>query len=252
MEVLAPQDSPVKYHALATDYDGTIAHDGLVDEPTMAGLRRARGAGLRLVMVTGRELTDLIHTFPHASLFDRVVAENGAVLYDPRSRAIETLAAPPPPALIERLSREAVPISVGRSIVATVEPYEHQVLAAIRDLGLEWHVIFNKGSVMALPAEVTKATGLVPALGALGIDPEQTAGVGDAENDHTFLRMCGLAVAVDNALPSLKDIADVVTSGARGAGVTEFIDRLLAGEFDDGEAATDAETRPGGSTTLKD
>ena len=174
----------MKYQALATDYDGTIAHDGLVDEPTIQGLRRARDAGLRLVMVTGRELTDLFHTFAHASLFDRVVAENGAVLYEPASRAIETLASAPPPALIARLSREAVPISVGLSIVATVEPYEHQVLAAIRDLGLEWHVIFNKGSVMALPAEVTKATGLAPALDALGIDPEHTAGVGDAENDH--------------------------------------------------------------------
>ena len=235
----------MKYQALATDYDGTIAHDGLVDEPTIQGLRRARDAGLRLVMVTGRELTDLFHTFAHSSLFDRVVAENGAVLYEPASRAIELLASAPPPALIARLSREAVPISVGHSIVATVEPYEHQVLAAIRDLGLEWHVIFNKGSVMALPAEVTKATGLAPALDALGIDPEHTAGVGDAENDHSFLRMCGLAVAVDNALPGVKDIADVVTSGARGAGVTEFIDRLLAGEFDDGEAG---QARRNGST----
>ena len=60
----------------------------------------------------------------------------------------------------------------------------------------------------------------------------QTIGVGDAENDQAFLRMCGLAVAVDNALPAVKDMADIVTSGARGAGVTELIARLFAGEFD--------------------
>ena len=222
----------MKYLVLATDYDGTIAHDGVVDETTVEALGRARDAGMYLVMVTGRELSDLFNTFAHSSIFHRIVAENGAVLYHPASKVVETLASGPPPALVERLTREAVPMSVGHSIVATVEPHEHQVLAAIRDLGLEWHVIFNKGSVMALPADVTKATGLAPALAALGVAPEHTVGIGDAENDQAFLRMCGLAVAVDNALPAVKDMAHVVTRGARGAGVKELIERLLAGEFE--------------------
>ena len=95
---------------------------------------------------------------------------------------------------------------------------------AIRDLGLEWHVIFNKGSVMALPSEVTKARGLQPALDSLGLTTLETIGVGDAENDQVFLRLCGLAVAVDNALPTVKELADIVTAGARGAGVTELIE----------------------------
>jgi hydroxymethylpyrimidine pyrophosphatase-like HAD family hydrolase len=223
----------MRYQALATDYDGTIAHDGVVDEPTTSALRRARAAGMRLVMVTGRELSDLFNTFEHTDLFDRVVAENGAVLYEPATKSIEMLAPAPPPALIEALSRQSIPLSVGHSIVATVEPHEHQVLAAIHELGLEWHVIFNKGSVMALPAEVTKATGLAPALAALGVPHERTVGVGDAENDHAFLRMCGMAVAVANALPAVKEMAQVVTTGARGAGVVELIERLLSGEFED-------------------
>ena len=218
--------------ALATDYDGTIAHDGVVDATTIEALGRAREAGLRLIMVTGRELSDLFNTFEHSSLFDRIVAENGAVLFHPAAGTLEVISPPPPPALLEHLERDKVPISVGHSIVATVEPYEHQVLSAIHDLGLEWHVIFNKGSVMALPADVTKATGLAPALAALGLTHQRTIGVGDAENDQAFLRSCGLAVAVANALPSVKEIAHIVTAGARGAGVTELIDRLLAGELD--------------------
>src|ERR671911_657622 len=142
---------------------------------------------MRLIMVTGRELTDLFNTFAHVSLFDRIVAENGAILYDPATKAIEQLASGPPPALIQKLTELNVPLSVGHSIVATVEPHEHAVLTAIRDLALEWHVIFNKGSVMALPADVTKATGLGPALTALGLSHEETVGVGDAENDQAFL-----------------------------------------------------------------
>jgi hydroxymethylpyrimidine pyrophosphatase-like HAD family hydrolase len=222
----------MKYCALATDYDGTLAHDGRVDEATVEALRRARASGLRLVMVTGRELTDLFNTFPHGDLFDRIVAENGAVLYDPAEQAIEILGSAPPPALLAALEEHSVPLSVGHSIVATVEPYEHQVLAAIRDLELEWHVIFNKGSVMALPSDVTKATGLAPALEALAVSAAQTVGIGDAENDQAFLRACGLAVAVANALPSVKAMADFVTPGARGTGVIETIDGLLSGELD--------------------
>jgi hydroxymethylpyrimidine pyrophosphatase-like HAD family hydrolase len=78
----------------------------VVDDVMTSALRRARETGMRLVMVTGRELSDLFNTFQHTDLFDRVVAENGAVLYEPATKSIETLAPAPPPALIEKLSRQ--------------------------------------------------------------------------------------------------------------------------------------------------
>jgi hydroxymethylpyrimidine pyrophosphatase-like HAD family hydrolase len=221
----------MRYRALATDFDGTIAHDGVVDRAILDALERARDAGLCLLLVTGRELPDLFNTFDHVQIFDRVVAENGALMYTPASGAVRQLAPAPPVALLDRLLKDGVPLSVGASIIATVEPHEHAVLAAIRDLGLEWHVVFNKGSVMALPSGVTKATGLAPALEDLAVAPEDTIGVGDAENDHAFLAMCGLKVAVSNALPSLKTAADIVTVAARGEGVIELIDQLLEGRL---------------------
>ena len=221
------------YRALATDYDGTIAHDGRVDDETTEALTRARAAGVHLILVTGRELADLFNTFSHPELFEQIVVENGAVLYTPATQLVKLLAPAPPPGFIELLTRRAVPLSVGHSIVATVEPYEHEVLEAIHTLGLEWHVIFNKGSVMALPANVTKATGLAPALEALGVEPAHAIGIGDAENDQVFLRMCGLAIAVSNALPSVMAIVHLVTAGARGAGVIEVVDRLLSGNLDE-------------------
>jgi hydroxymethylpyrimidine pyrophosphatase-like HAD family hydrolase len=219
-----------RYVAIATDYDGTLAHDGKVDDGTVSGLVRAQQAGLVTLLVTGRELADLFNTFSRADLFKRIVAENGAVLYDPATQALRALSTPPPADLVERLARQSVPLSVGHTIVATVEPHEHTVLAAIRELGIEWHIIFNKGSVMALPVNVTKATGLAVALDELGIAPGQVVGIGDAENDQAFLEACGLSVAVANALPSVKAAADVVMDHPRGAGVTELIDRLLCGE----------------------
>ena len=222
----------MKYRALATDYDGTVAFDGHVEGGTIDALQRARDAGAILLLVTGRELADLFNTFDRTDIFHLVVAENGAVLYDPSSRQTDTLSSGPPPALIDRLNREHVPLSVGHSVIATVEPHEQAVMAAIRDLGLDWHIIFNKGSVMALPSDVTKATGLRTALETLRLSPHTTIAVGDAENDLVFLRSCGLAVAVANALPTVKAIADVVTDGARGEGVVELVTRWLDGELD--------------------
>lgn len=222
----------MRYRALATDYDGTIAHDGVVDDATVQALQQAREAGLKLVLVTGRELSSLFNTFAHPDAFDRIVAENGAVLYEPGTKEVRTLASPPPPALIDMLQSGQVPLEIGHSIVATVTPHEHAVLEAIRALKIEWHVIFNKHAVMALPADVTKATGLTVALRELDVSAEETIGVGDAENDQSFLRLVGLSAAVANALAEVKALADVTTGGRRGEGVRELIEQLLGGHLD--------------------
>ena len=217
------------YLALAVDYDGTIAHHGVVDEATQAALRRLRAGARRLLLVTGRELDDLRRVAPPLDLFDLVVAENGALLFDPASGEAVPLAEPPPERFVARLREMGVaPLSVGAAIVATWEPNETKVLAAIRELGLDLQITFNKGAVMVLPGGVTKASGLRAALEQLELSPLNCAAVGDAENDLPFLEACGLGVAVANALPSVKERVALVTEGDHGAGVAELVDRLLA------------------------
>jgi HAD superfamily hydrolase (TIGR01484 family) len=224
----------MRYLALAADFDGTLAHHGKVDEMTLAALKRLRESGRRLIMVTGREMPDLKATFPHTDLFDRIVAENGALLVRPDTGETRTLADAPPPAFVEKLKAHGVgPISTGHVIVATWEPHEKTVLEVIHELGLELHVIFNKGAVMVLPSGVNKATGLTVALDDLCLSPHNAVGVGDAENDHAFLALCECAAAVDNALPAVKERADVVTPSGHGAGVTELIGWLLEDDLAD-------------------
>ena len=220
------------YAALATDYDGTLAHHGSVSSETLEAIRRLRSAGKKLVLVTGRELDELKDVFPHIDLCDLVVAENGALLYRPSSGRIRLLGKPPPEKFVRELRARGVPVSVGRVIVATVEPHENAVLQTIKALGLELEVIFNKGSVMVLPSGVNKATGLRAGLARLGLSPRHVIAVGDAENDHAFLRICGCGIAVANALATLKERADFVTQRPNGAGVIELIDHLLTHNFD--------------------
>ncbi|MBA4015876.1 MAG: phosphoglycolate phosphatase [Pirellula sp.] len=224
----------MRYRALATDYDGTIATHGVVDPATVAALERWRSAGRTLIMVTGREMADLKLTCPRLDLFELIVAENGAELFRPSDGQSTLLGEAPPPEFVDELRRRGVDrISVGGCIVATWEPHEGTVLAVIRDLGLELHVIFNKGAVMILPAAVNKATGLAAALERLGLSPHEVVGVGDAENDHAFLNTCEFSAAVANALPSLKDRADLVLANDHGAGVAELIDHILADDLSD-------------------
>lgn len=230
------QSTAIRYLALATDYDGTIANDGVVDVPTVAALQRLRGGARRLVLVTGRGVTDLKRAMPRLDLFDLVVAENGGLLYDPANHQEQALGDAPPPSFVERLHELGVaPVWQGRVIVATWEPNADKVLRAIHDLGLNLQMTFNRRTVMVLPAGVTKGSGLRGALARLGLSPLNCIGIGDAENDLAFLDVCGLPAAVANALPAVKERVSFVTTATRGAGVAELIDRLLAtdlAEFD--------------------
>lgn len=221
----------MRFAVLATDYDGTLATRGAVTAETVAALDRLRASGRRLILVTGRALDELLAEFPEVDRFDRVVAENGALIYDPATGERRVLGDAPPEAFVQDLMRRGVPVSVGASIVATVEPHEQTVLASIRDFGLELQVIFNKGAVMVLPASVNKATGLKAALDDLGCSPRNTVAIGDAENDHALLRYAEFGVAVRNALPSLRAEADFPSELDHGEAVIELIDGMLANDL---------------------
>jgi HAD superfamily hydrolase (TIGR01484 family) len=238
----------MRYLALATDYDGTLAKNGVASPIALDAIRRMRETGRKAVLVTGRVLDELRESFDAFDVFDRVVAENGALLFDPSSRSTRLLAERASDALVERLREAGVePLVVGEVVVATREPHEREALEAIKELGLELHVIFNKGAVMILPASVNKATGLEAALGELRLSPHNVVGIGDAENDHAFLESCDVAVAVDNALPAVKRRADHVTTRGWGDGVAELVNALLEDDLASLDAHIDRHDVPVGA-----
>lgn len=221
-------DFPARYHVLASDYDGTLARHGQLMDTTRAALERLRATGRKVLMVTGRRVDDLLTVCPDLAVFDCVVAENGAVLYFPDTREFHPLAEPPPPIFADMLRERGVPdVATGKVIVATWSPYETVVLQVIRDLHLEMQVIFNKGAVMVLPSGVNKGTGLLAALAKLRLSGHNVVAVGDAENDHALLATAECGVAVGNALPMLKERADLVTTSDHGPGVEEVAQRLI-------------------------
>ena len=222
----------MRYLVLVTDYDGTIAMDGKADESALSALERLRTSGRRAILLTGRRLDDLLTVCPRLSLFDVVVAENGAVLYEPRTRQQMLLGTPPPAPFLRRL-RELTgnSIGVGKVIVDTRVPHHTAVLQTIQEMGLDLQIVFNREAVMVLPAGVNKASGMDHALRRLGFSPHEAIGIGDAQNDQSFLERCECAVAVANALPTIRELAAFTTAGEAGQGVTEVIDEVIANDL---------------------
>lgn len=223
----------MRYHIAAIDYDGTIAHHGKVPDEVVESLKQLKASKRKIILVTGRELDELKAIFPQHSLFDRIVAENGALIYNPSTLEERLLGEKPPETFIQDLKRNNVsPISVGRVIISTWEPHQHRVLEAIKKSGIERQVIFNKGAVMVLPAGINKAKGLLSVLEEMNFSIHNVVAIGDAENDSAMLQAAECAVVVENALPALKEAADWVTGSDHGDGVTELINRLLQNDLD--------------------
>lgn len=228
----------MRYTCIAFDYDGTLAIEGKMNESLLCSLGKVKASGRNLILITGRILKDLYQVFPELDIFDYIVAENGAVLYSPATRIKKLLCEPIPNAFVRCLHQKGVnPVDVGNVIVASWHPNENLIIEAIHEFGLDLHISFNKGAVMVLPAGVNKATGLRAALDQLGHSVHNTIGVGDGENDFVLLDKCEYSVAVANALPVLKELADLTLSKDNGHGVEEFLDEvLLVDQLEEAEA----------------
>lgn len=85
----------------------------------------------------------------------------------------------------------------------------------------------GEGIVELLPLGLTKATGLSLAARRLGAKRTDTIAFGDMPNDIPMFTWSTHSVAMANAHPALKAIADEVTSSNEDDGIAEVLDRLL-------------------------
>jgi hydroxymethylpyrimidine pyrophosphatase-like HAD family hydrolase len=86
----------MRYLAIATDFDGVVASRGQLSSTAVAAIERLRASGRRAILVTGRSLENLQQSCSDLSAFDYAVVENGAVVYESRTRQEILLAQPLP------------------------------------------------------------------------------------------------------------------------------------------------------------
>jgi Cof subfamily protein (haloacid dehalogenase superfamily) len=113
-----------------------------------------------------------------------------------------------------------------------VSDHEDGIHELREDLGDEFLIV--PGS-MPLPGgsngeiserDTNKGTAIELLLAHLGIDPTDAIAIGDSWNDVEMFEVCGVSVAMGNAQPELKALADFVTTDVLDDGVANAFRRL--------------------------
>lgn len=74
---------------------------------------------------------------------------------------------------------------------------------------------------------VSKGVALAEAAGRLGVSADECAAFGDSFNDLPMLEWAGVGVAMENAKPELKAVADLVAPANTADGVAVVLERLF-------------------------
>jgi len=78
-----------------------------------------------------------------------------------------------------------------------------------------------------MPKNIDKATSLDRMLNSISLKQEDTICCGDGFNDMTMIKYAGIGVAMDNAQPAVKDIADYVTKSNNEDGIAHVIEKFI-------------------------
>lgn len=223
-----------------TDFDSTltIEQPNTVPDEVWNALRAWKSQGNTLILATGRTLPYLVGPSgiddpEKLRIFDRIVAENGAVMWDPHTDQVTLLAHPPSPLLVDQL-RTALgsDLTVGYGCVSAPKTRTADIENVLGQATENFHRIFGTTSVMYVPKGISKLSGIKHVLRELSIHPSRCATVGDGENDHDMLNRSatpfGMTVAVQNAEPETQELAGYVTVSEKGYGVMELLSALLA------------------------
>jgi hydroxymethylpyrimidine pyrophosphatase-like HAD family hydrolase len=210
-----------------SDFDRTFTDSALQVEPGLAvAIRSMQGRGVSFSIVSGRNY-DFLREFCGGldGLVGSFVAENGCIGFFKGEKHVIGYSADRE-ALLCRLDELGVPYGHGEVIVAVESRYAGGLAEALSGLDGAFDVIKNVDSLMILPRGVSKSSGAAWLARMHGVSVDETAAIGDAENDIHLRDACGLLGAVSNAIPEMKAAADYVCKYGYGSGLREFLEYI--------------------------
>jgi hydroxymethylpyrimidine pyrophosphatase-like HAD family hydrolase len=208
---------------LAFDFDGTLADDGVVPSALQTALEQLRTQGYALFLVTGRRFDDA-KLGPLKQLFTGIVWENGAVLHHTATDEVYLPFGHLDTRLAEAMEAAGIPLQYGQAIASTGTAHDEMVWHVLNKLGGDAVIMQNKGTVRVLPSGATKSAGLERLLELCGYSPRNLTSFGDGETDMSLLQLGEVGVAVADAVPSLKEVADLVSTQPGPEGVLEILE----------------------------
>ena len=239
-----------------SDIDDTLTHEGVVDLEAYAALARARAAGLRVVLVTGRPAgwAEVL-----ASLWpvDAAIAENGGIAYLRRDRRLERIYFAPgePTDDARRLTALADEVVRAFPFARRSEDTGLRITDVAFDIGETQHLAAAEIDALTARCRELGARTLVSSVHAhacfhtadkaqmsarvagmlWGESPDEVAAhyafVGDSPNDQAAFTFFTASIGVANVTRYAADLRPpprYVTPSPNGRGFAEAIDAILA------------------------
>ncbi len=246
----------MKYKALLLDVDGTLisnAVDALPSNAVTNAISQAKDK-IHIGIATSRPIYLAGYILNHLDLSGPSILHGGAEIRDVKTGRIY---------FEEFIPKKTIQTiySIAKANNLTLQLEQHEALAPVTDsytfkdiqgaviTGVdptivnsivmqinELHAVFphkipswTKGNVdiSLTPLHATKQQGIQKVAEILGITTHEIIGVGDGDNDFPLLMACGLKVAMGNAVPELKAIADYIAPSVEEDGVADIIEKFI-------------------------
>ncbi len=245
------------YKALMLDLDGTTIPNALKAVPSKRVITAIHNAQQKIAVcvVTGRSLQEAAPILDILQITKPTVLMGGSQIVDGISQKViykKPLAKNDIQEIINLLSQYPIDISIreatktksyrqGYPFIETYGITAMNIPMALADeltnkishlpnvtahKVLSWthkeYVLLNISHVNA-----TKQYAIFEVAKLLGVATHEIIGIGDGHNDFPLLMACGLKVAIGNAVPELKAIADYIAPSVDDDGVAAVIDKFI-------------------------
>ena len=250
-----------EYQVIALDLDGTLLTSGKTVSPrTLAALIRCMENGMQPVIVTGRSRSSIPALLPPEFPVMPWISSHGAEVYLDGSRIAENLINVPLAREIAQIAQAlapdmkvstvmdgiwyaTLPIGVPHVIADLRTAIDRPVPKMVCDLsqapdvdalrstlpdGCRLIIAAHLGEIVA--SGVSKISALRGLLRDWGLTLDDAVAFGDHLPDLDMIAACGLGVAMGNAVPEVKEAADLVTLSCDEDGIAEVLERLVEGK----------------------
>lgn len=248
----------MKYKAIITDIDGTAIPNGLNAHPTsrvVKAIQSAKKKGVYVSASTGRPLFIARDIIKELGITDPCAISDATQIFDPvldvivKSFPLDNRSVK---AVKQHLLNRHIPfmIDIGEGEAWYKEGIDlpkkiHWIavpelsmknadvlitsLSEIQDVSIHKVISYTKNLywVSVTSPIATKLHSVLAITGLLGVKPEETIGIGEGYNDFALLSACGLKIAMGNAVPELKAIADFIAPSVEEDGLATIIEKFI-------------------------
>ncbi|MCE4623661.1 MAG: phosphoglycolate phosphatase [Caldisphaeraceae archaeon] len=226
---------------VATDVDGTLTlrrGDVRISIDAINGIRLLESRGIRVSLISGNSLPVTIGLRGYIGAKGPSVAENGCVIY---YHGIRHICKETPPEELRKAALEMglieswqnqfrfhdyaffIPRNVPKEKVADYVNRTDQLASSYG-----FKVLWSGYALHILPRNAGKVVGMKAAVELLGYSLNETASVGDGENDIDMLKAPAFSACPSDASEKVKNVVNFIASRPGGSGFLEIAKYLLA------------------------